>query len=174
MGKPEQEAFLDLDFEVSGQTSTDDRGHSDYHSYFAGLSTVQRIRERYWNLLDDEGEKRNVPSLSTLKQIFSSVKPPPSGSKSAAAMENSELLPSKNTARQLVAIALDDACCHMRFIHRPTFDQQFDRIYSLEPETYSDEEHEFLPLLYVILAIGVLFSKEDSDKLGIERIRFEG
>lgn len=132
------------------------------------------MRERCWKLFDDEGEKKNLPSLSTLKQIFSSVKPPPSGSKSAAALENSELLPSKNTARQLVAIALDDACCHMRFIHRPTFDRQFDQIYSLEPETYSDEEHEFLPLLYVILALGALFSKEDTDKLGIERIRFEG
>jgi hypothetical protein len=173
-GHPEQEAFLDLEFDTSGRTSTDDRGHSDYHSTFAGLSFLQRMRERCWKLFDDDGEKKNLPSLSTLKEIFSSVKPPPSGSKSAAALENSEVLPSKNTARQLVAIALDDACCHLRFIHRPTFNRQLDRIYSLEPESYSDEEHEFLPLLYVILAIGVLFSKEDADKLGIERIRFEG
>lgn len=173
-GHPEQEAFLDLEFDSSGRTSIEDRGHSDYHSTFAGLSFLQRMRERCWKLFDDDGEKKNLPSLPPLKEIFSSVKPPPSGSKSAAALENSEVLPSKNTARQLVAIALDDACCHLRFIHRPTFNRQLDRIYSLEPESYSDEEHEFLPLLYVILAIGVLFSKEDADKLGIERIRFEG
>ena len=91
----EQIALLDMDFDVSGQIS-----------YFVGLVTLQRIREQCWRLLDDEKEKRSDPSLSTPKQTFSSVKPPPSGSKLAAALENSEVLPSKNIARQFVAIAL--------------------------------------------------------------------
>ena len=168
----EQEMFLDLKFEVNGSLTTDEQGNCDYHGYFAGLTFLQRMREQCGQLLDGTLEKKSLSSNLNLTQVFTSSKALASR-KAATALQDSEVLPSRQTARHLVSVALDNACCHMRFVHRPTFDRRLDRIYDLEPESYGDDEHEFLPLLYIVLAIGVLFSKEDAEKLGIERIKFE-
>lgn len=34
----------------------------------------------------------------------------------------------------------------------------FDRIYDIPPENFGDEENRFLPLLYVVLALGCMFN----------------
>jgi hypothetical protein len=42
-------------------------------------------------------------------------------------------------------------------MHKPTFYSMFDRIYDTPPEQFTNEEHSFLPLLYLALAVGCLF-----------------
>lgn len=48
----------------------------------------------------------------------------------------------------------------MRFVHEPSFFAMLDRIYDTPSEQYSNEEHTFLPLLYVAIAVGCLFSND--------------
>ncbi len=74
-------------------------------------------------------------------------------------------LPSKEIAQDLVSNTLDDACALMRFLHRPTFDRMFDRIYDLPAEEYGNEENRFLPMLYAVLAVGTLFAKTEQSEL---------
>ena len=34
----------------------------------------------------------------------------------------------------------------------------FDRVYETAPENFTDDENRFLPLLYVVLALGCMFT----------------
>jgi hypothetical protein len=77
-------------------------------------------------------------------------------------------LPSKDCGRELCEVALDDACALMRFVHQPTFYAMFDRVYDTEPELFEIEENKYLPLVYSIMAVGCLFSKNENSKLQTE------
>lgn len=80
-------------------------------------------------------------------------------------------LPSRATARRLCHNAIYDACCLMRFVHEPSFFALFDRIYDTPPEQFGNEENAFLPLLYIVMAVGCLFSDDGAgtlDKAGYE------
>jgi hypothetical protein len=46
----------------------------------------------------------------------------------------------------------------MNFIHQPSFDRLLHRVYHIGTENFTLEEESFLPLLYMTLAIGELFS----------------
>lgn len=48
----------------------------------------------------------------------------------------------------------------MRFVHQPNFDKSLDRIYDVSPESYTPQDEAFLPLLYLTLALGQLYSRE--------------
>lgn len=48
----------------------------------------------------------------------------------------------------------------MRFVHEPSFWESFNRIYDTPSEQFSNEENSFLPLLYIVMAVGCLFSDE--------------
>jgi hypothetical protein len=41
----------------------------------------------------------------------------------------------------------------------------FDRIYDIPPENFGDDENRYLPLLYVILALGCMFHATPADNL---------
>jgi hypothetical protein len=68
------------------------------------------------------------------------------------------MLPSEATAVRLTRTTLEDACCLMKFIHQPSFDRLLHRVYHLGAENNTLKEESFLPLLYMTLAIGELFS----------------
>ena len=42
-----------------------------------------------------------------------------------------------------------------------------DRIYDTPPEQYSNEEHSFLPLLYIVMSVGCLFSDDGAGTLDV-------
>lgn len=167
---PGRTRLLDTMIHATGQLNIDDKGNCDYRSGFSGLAFFDRWREQCDQLLGDPSESAGLLSRSTLTQVFQTSKQVCG----QAASENSEVLPSRQTARELVVVALDHACCLMRFIHRPSFDHMFDRLYDLDPEKYGEPECRFLPLLYLVLAIGVVFSKRYAETFDLARIRLEG
>jgi len=42
-----------------------------------------------------------------------------------------------------------------------------DRIYDTPSEQYSNEEHSFLPLLYIVMSVGCLFSDDGAGTLDV-------
>lgn len=75
-------------------------------------------------------------------------------------LPNTMDLPSRECAKALCQYSLDRACSLLRFVHQPTFYEMFNRIYDTPVETFGDEENRFLPLLYVVLALGCMFHDE--------------
>lgn len=55
----------------------------------------------------------------------------------------------------------------MRFVHEPSFYAMLDRIYDTPAEQYSNEEHSFLPLLYIVMSVGCLFSDDGAGTLDV-------
>lgn len=69
-------------------------------------------------------------------------------------------LPSRAVARRLCERALLGTDTLVHVVHVPTFNQSLKHIYESLPEKYGTTENTFLPLLYSVLAVGVLLSDE--------------
>jgi len=73
-----------------------------------------------------------------------------------ASLPNTMDLPSRKVAKDLCMNSLNYACSLLRFIHQPSFYEMFDRIYDIPVDNFGDDENRFLPLLYVVLALGCM------------------
>jgi len=84
-------------------------------------------------------------------------------------------LPSKEAAKLLCDLAINDASSLLRFVHVPSFSRSLDRMYEISPENYGNDENTFLPLLYAVLAVGSLHAKDDAiDRKGYKSAIDEG
>ncbi|KAI9679830.1 MAG: hypothetical protein M1817_004844 [Caeruleum heppii] len=164
MNNSGQDAMLESMVEATGQLELDDQGHWDFHGHSSGLIFLRRMRDQFGEIFGLEGGLPPRPKRRPMSHIFDSPR-----SSTASPMEiHASItadLPSKDVAQQLVSNTLEDACALMRFVHRPSFDVMFDRIYDLPPDGYGDEENRFLPLLYAVLAVGTLFAKTEQSEL---------
>lgn len=69
------------------------------------------------------------------------------------------ILPPKPIALQFLTNVWEHCCVLLRFYHRPSFIKQFDELYETDPQNYSHDQMQFLPLCYSTMAVGALFSK---------------
>ncbi|KAJ9192023.1 transcriptional regulator family: Fungal Specific TF [Paecilomyces variotii] len=160
------ESLLETMVENSGCLDLDDQGHWDYHGHSSGIIFMQRLRKQLGNSVVPELK----PSPKT-RPISHYLESPKSASASEsphdANLPPTQDLPPKAVARKLCHNAFYDACALMRFVHEPSFYATFDRIYDTPPEQFTNEEHAFLPLLYIVLSVGCLFSNDLDSTLDI-------
>ena len=162
---PESEALLESIVETTGQLDIDDRGYWDFHGHSSGLSFLRRMRRRYGDLFGPENSASpflatpSLPQVYNLPELLGDV----SVNKNASRRPR---LPPKPLAMALASNALEEASALMRCVHQPTLYALLDRVYGIAPDKYGDEETRFLPLLYVILALGCLFAKTEQSELG--------
>lgn len=144
---------------ATGQLELDEQGHWDYQGHSSGLTFMQRLREQFGELMGPDPHTypsfKRRPTFSTLESPRSNIESPTSTNSQGAE------LPSREVARQLCEYALDDAMALARLNHHPTFWKNFEKIYDTAPEDYGNKEHQFLPLLYVVMALGSLFAREE-------------
>lgn len=160
---PNQDARLQSMIENTGQLDLDEQGHWDFHGSSSGAMFLRRMREQFGGILGDVSTPfmprpkfDNKGAGESPRSIYES--PQDAG-------HSISDLPSRSTGRVLCRNALTKACALLRFVHLPTFYQMYDRIYDVPPESYTDEEHRFLPLLYQVLALGCMFT-DDSEEAG--------
>ncbi|KAK2757097.1 hypothetical protein FQN54_005066 [Arachnomyces sp. PD_36] len=160
-----EESMLESMVDHSGSLDLDDEGHWDYRGHSSGVLFMQRLRRQFGNLMVPEGRS----PLAIARPISQVLESPKSVTESPldSNLPPTHDLPSREVARKLCSNALDDACTIMRFTHQPTFYAMFDRIYDTSPEQFSNEENSFLPLLYVVLAVGCLFGTVDDSTLDL-------
>ncbi|KAJ6166806.1 hypothetical protein N7470_002253 [Penicillium chermesinum] len=139
-----EEGLLETMVDQSGWLDRDDQGHWDYHGHSSGIIFARRLRRR----LGDQSEFPRYPSRSMLESPESMSESPQDGS--------------------LCHNALDDACTLMRFVHEPSFYASLERIYDRPHDQYTNEENSFLPLLYIVMAVGCLFSDDGIGTLDVD------
>ncbi len=156
------DSLMESMVETTGQLDLDDQGYWDYHGHSSGLSFIRRMRKQYGDLFgpDTNGGPFFMPDA--MARISTLPKSP--GSSLDDGYSNTEL-PAKAVARTLASNALDGGCTLLRFVHQPTFYASLEKVYGRPPEMYGDEENRFLPLLYVVLALGCLFANEEGSEL---------
>ena len=161
----ETDSLLESMVEKTGSLDIDDQGHWDFHGHSSGLVFLRRMREQFGDLMGSgEGRASIYLKKQAPSQMFESPKST-GESPTETCLPNTHDLPPRDCAKQLCSNSLNDACALMRFVHQPTFYILFDRIYNNPPESYGDEENSFLPLLYVVLALGCLFDKTEASTL---------
>lgn len=154
------ESLLETMVDNSGYLDRDDQGHWDYHGHTSGIIFVRRLRKQ----LGAADIPINRPRGMT--QMLESPKSV-SGSPQDAAFTPIHDLPPRDVARRLCHNAIDHACSLMRFVHEPSFFTDLEHVYDIPPEQYTNEENSFIPLLYIVMAVGCLFSDDGAGTLDL-------
>jgi hypothetical protein len=166
---------LEAMVEATGQLDLDEEGHWDYHGHSSGVSFLRGLRN-FGDMFQIPAD--SPPSLKhrSLSQTPSSPNSTQLFARSAGTLPTAADLPNKIVARMLCDNAILDASAILRVIHLPTFYKQLDSMYDKVPAEYGDMEHSFLPLLFAVLSLGKLFSKEsqEADKATYETLLDEG
>lgn len=164
----EHDAQLRSMIESTGQLDLDESGHWDFHGGSSGTVFVRRMREQFGDLLG--GYDQSAPLFPRLARptAVPILDSPRSTTDSPldCGLPNTLDLPSKDVARALCEASLDSACALLRFVHQPSFYEMFERIYEIPPNNFEDAENRFLPLLYVVLALGCMFHTDKGDRAG--------
>lgn len=152
--------MLETMVDNSGCLDRDDQGHWNYHGQTSGMIFARRLRKQLG--------AADVP-IARPRAMSSMLESPKSVSESPqdASLHPTHDLPSRAVAHRLCHNALDDACSLMRFVHEPWFYANLERIYDVPPEQYTNEENSFLPLLYIVMAVGCLFSDDGAGTLDV-------
>ncbi|KUJ21154.1 uncharacterized protein LY89DRAFT_665606 [Mollisia scopiformis] len=160
----EQDAQLRSMIESTGQLDLDDKGNWDFHGTSSGTVFVRRMREQFGGLL---GNDHNAPLFPRIPRpnVTPMFDSPRSSTESPmdSGLPNTMDLPSRENAKALCEDSLNSASSLLRFVHQPTFYEMFDRIYDIPPESFGDSENRFLPLLYMVLALGCMFHLEPGE-----------
>lgn len=161
---------------ATGQLDLDEEGYWDYHGHSSGLSFIRKMREQFGDIIGPSSTGAPFVKSRPMSQVFDSPKSnndsPFDSNLVLAAVD----LPSRQEAKILCDNALNDASSLLKVMHLPTFYKTLDRIYDIPPENYGNRENTFLPLLYSVLALGTLFSKDcrEIDEVGYENAIDEG
>ncbi len=160
--KTEDDAQLQSMVENTGHLDLDDQGHWDFHGHSSGHAFMSRFRAQFHNLLAHDfpvpqNRSRALPQLDSPKSAGSS----PFDIHIPSSLD----LPTKEVAAELCHNTLDDAVVLMRFVHQPTFYRKFDRIFATDPDHFTTADVRFLPLLYVVMAVGCLFASTENSVL---------
>ncbi|KAK5173816.1 Gypsy retrotransposon integrase-like protein 1 [Saxophila tyrrhenica] len=153
------------------QIDMDETGHWDYHGHSSGLSFVRRMREQLGDLMGPETVATPFIKSRPMSVVFDS---PKSGVESPTAGEFSPSghdLPAKALAMEICHCAVDDASALLKIVHKPTFWQAFEHLYSTPPDNWTNDDQSFLPLFYSVLALGHLFAKDEQS--GVSREGYE-
>lgn len=164
----------------TGNLELDDDGKWDYHGHSSGFSFIRRMREQLGEVMGPVADGGAMPFLKSrpMSVVFDSPRsnldsPMTEG---MSVQSDSVELPSKEVAMRMLDSGLNDASSLLRIVHAPSFYKMVNKVYDTPPESYSQEENQFLPLLYSVLAVGSLFSKnyKEIDAIGYEFAIDEG
>lgn len=148
--------FLDTMIERERYKRQGGGWYSSYHSYCGRLALLCTIRDRCSQMVNNSLQQ--ILLQMDLREAFGwhqSISPFRMGSNM---MSEAGGLPTKNRAKELVSVAVENACCLLIFVHRPSCDQAIDRLYEDSARGVRVAEDKDLPLVITLCALGELFS----------------
>ncbi|KAL4866151.1 hypothetical protein BDV12DRAFT_138600 [Aspergillus spectabilis] len=160
------ESLLESMVDKSGCLDLDDQGHWDYHGHTSGIIFLRRLRKQLGVLQPGGSSEISLRTRPALQQFLESPKSM-SESPQESSLAPTHDLPPRDVARRLCHNALEDGCSLIRFVHEPSFYGMLDRIYYTPPEQFTNEENSFLPLLYIVMSVGCLFSDDGAGTLDL-------
>lgn len=145
---------------TSNNKSTEYYGGS---SGFAFLHQTQKLFSQDSSGSEHFSTDRHV-DMDAMSKLFDS--PLPDKQALATEIPFVKLLPSRQTAEELLQVVFGQTYQLLQFLHEPTFQKQTDRIYDLDPMDFEDSDHDFLPLFYMVTALGYVFNQKMHHKYG--------
>jgi hypothetical protein len=167
--EPRSNAAQDEDTQLStmvegtGSLDLDDQGHWDYHGTSSGFTFMRNLRAQFGDLIVPD-PRMPYPKTRAVTNLIESPKSA-SSSPYDLSIPPAVDIPDKETAIRLCRNALEVACALLRFVHKPKFYGQMNRIFETDPDNYTNTDAKFLPLLYVVMAVGCLFAQTEDTTL---------
>ncbi|KAF6237283.1 hypothetical protein HO173_004752 [Letharia columbiana] len=163
----EKDSVLESMVTNTGSLDLDDQGNWDFYGHSSGRVFLRKMREQFGDLMGQTTDGQHAMPFLRFKSTSQPFESPKSSADRSQDpnLPNTRDLCAKNCALMLTSNALDDACAILRLVHRPTFDAMLHRIYDTPPEKFGDEEKNFLPQLYAVLALGTLFARAEQSEL---------
>ena len=151
----------------TGSLDLDDQGNWDFRGHSSGTVFLRKMREQFGDLMGQTADGQHALPFLRAETISQSIESPNSSADRLQDpnLPNTRDLCAKSCALMLTSNALDDACAILRLVHRPTFDAMLHRIYDTPPKSFGDEEKNFLPQLYAVIALGTLFASAEQSAL---------
>lgn len=151
--------------ESIGQLDLKESGEWDFHGISSGAVFLRRMKEHFQTLLGNEYRIPFLPRPALPSGLFSLDSPrssagSPWDSPSVSTIYN---LPPLDRVHTLCYYSLDCATCLFRVVHQPTFYEMLDKLYATAQESWGNEEHRFLGLLYSVLALGCVYNVSQDD-----------
>lgn len=159
---PDENPQMQSIVEATGSLDQDDQGNWDYHGNSSSFVFMHKLRSQFGTMAIPD-PRIPIFHRSTFSHL---VESPTSVASSRAERSYSPAseLPDRETAIQLCTNALDIACALMGFMHKPKFWSRLDELYDTVPDRYTNANIQFLPLLYMAMAVGCLFAPSDDGK----------
>lgn len=150
----EEDAQMQSMVDQAGSLDLDDTGHWDFHGQSSGYMFMRRFRAKFGDSLIP------IPRGPDNRNLANMVESPRS-MLSSPFDANGELLtdlPPRDVAIRYCQHSLDDGCALSRPLHKPTFYKRLNSLYDTDSEHWNTEQMRFLPLLYIVMALGCLFT----------------
>ncbi len=159
----DDDAQLQTMVEGTGSLDLDDQGHWDYHGNSSGFTFMRNLRAQLGDLFVPDPRIPYSRSRA-MSHLIESPKSASSSPYNFSILQAADL-PDRDTAIRLCRNTLEVACALMRFVHKPNFYGKVGRILETDPDNYTNGDTQFLPLLYVVMAVGCLFAQTDDTTL---------
>ena len=155
------------------QMSSTDHKTASFYGDSSGFAFLQKTKQVFDETRDNRrGSDMDNSTQEAITRLFDSPLPDKQALSSDTPV--SQLLPSRQTASELLQVVFTQVYPLLQFLHAPSFQERTDRIYDIDPMDYDDSDHDFLPLLFALLGLGFLFSQENHQKYGCRRAVTEG
>ena len=147
-----------------GRMSSIDHRKAEFYGGFSGFAFIHKTKQFF----DEENGCHSDTDSDTTQIAIAHLFDSPLPDRQALDVDVpiSHLLPSRRTASELLRVVFDRVYPLFDFLHEATFQKQTDRIYDREPLEFADSDHDFLPLFYVVIGLGYLFSREKHQRFG--------
>lgn len=159
----QDESPLETVMENLGSLNLDDRGHWDYRGHSSSTIFVQRLHNQFGNLIIPPRFSHKAWPMAQINENVGSYCKLQQDPSCPLKRTPTYDLPRLDAAKLLCRNSLQHACVLLRFVHEPSFWSMVDRIYATPWDQFGTEEHSFLPLLYIVIAVGCVVS-DDAEK----------
>ncbi|KAK9454351.1 fungal-specific transcription factor domain-containing protein, partial [Dipodascopsis uninucleata] len=152
-----------------GRLDVDETGHLDYVGRSSGRSFAQIVRAHFLNNHPDEIPADLAMNAQLLHSLPNPNTPSPAGytddSPSDRIYQSNSavfkiVLPPHDVAKYLVDAVFAQYMTVLLFDHRPSIVARVDALYAVDPDDYGPRELGFLPLFYMLLAVGGLMLQD--------------
>lgn len=167
----------DLDSMMNGMGRLTTREKDQTSTFFGGASGFAFLAKTRELLEEDDesssGRERGggSPQSTSSQHIQSAItrlfdEPLPDKQELSSEVPVGHLLPSHGSASALLRIIFEEVYPLVQFVDRQSFQERIDRLYDREPYEFEADDHKFLPLFYVAMGLGMLFSRKAHRDLG--------
>ncbi|KAK3313892.1 fungal-specific transcription factor domain-containing protein [Apodospora peruviana] len=154
--------------ETIGQLDLNEGGEWDFHGISSGAVFLRRMKEHFKGILGNDYRIPFLPRPARPAGMFSLDSPRSNVSSpwDVSPLPNIYDLPPQEKVRTLCYYSLNCATCLLRIVHIPSFYEMLDRLYEKPQESWGNEEHKFLGLLYSVMALGCMYNVSEDNPSG--------